>query len=517
MSKDRARLLEQNRIDSINAWGRGLVEAAKNTPISIAEAGIGTGSGGAYNPEPPPPPPGPDGFTSRWIIGTPGETISLPYQSDGVYTGTIYWGDGTTSVNSYANRQHEFATPGNYTIIIEGQIIGFSFNNPGVNPVMAPKLLDITKWSGINFGNSGAYFSGCTELTITATDTPDFSGTTSLQSMFEGCTSLTDIPGITSWPMYSVTDMSGMFMGATSFNQELSGLYVNAVTDMTDMFNGAIAFNGILYWDVSSLSEARRMFYGATSFEGYGLEGWTTSLLVDASYMFTGCSSFNGQIGQWVTSNVTNMGYMLSGATGFMQEQLYWDTSNVEDMSGMFQDAYLTNIDLTPGNLNEYWDTSNVTTMANMFYNGLSRGRAALVGLENWNVSSVTDMSYMFAGCSTFRANLGNWFRGGRTASVRNMNSMFENCFTFNSDISGWNITSLQTAIGFMAGKTTADYDYLDNIYTDWYTFIENNGVPLSVVIDFGDIQYTGGGSAAAGRGRLESRFGWTITDGGEI
>ena len=316
--------------------------------------------------------------------------------------------------------------------------------------------------------------------------------------------------------------MSRMFMSATSFNGDLSGLQVSTVTDMTDMFNGTSTFNGTLPWPVSSLVNARRMFYQATSFEGYGLEGWSTTALVDASYMFAGCSSFNGQIGQWVTSNVTNMGYMLYATTSFAQEALYWDTSNVEDMSGMFQDSYLKAIDLTPNTLviPEYWNTSNVLTMANMFYNGLNPVKGALTGIELWDTSSVTDMSFMFAGCSNFNAPLGfnSWSKGGRTLKVTNMNSMFDNCTAFNQDISGWNISSLQTAIGFMANKTTADFSYLDDIYIGWNTFIENNGVPLSVVIDFGSIQYTGGFSLAEqSRTKLINSFSWTITDGGTL
>ena len=480
-------------------------------------ANAGVAGSGLVIPQAPPPPPVPDGFTGVWRTTSPDETITLPYEVGGTYSGTIYWGDGTTSENTYATREHIYTTPGDYTILIEGTIIGWVLALTG----MAQKLVSISKWGGINFGNTGGYFSGCTELTITATDTPNFTGTTNLTSMFEDCTSLTDIPNIAAWPTQNVTDMSRMFMSATSFNGDLAGLQVDSVTDMTDMFNDASAFNGTLNWSVSSLVNARRMFYQATSFEGYGLEGWSTAALEDASYMFAGATSFNGQIGQWVTSSVTTMGYMLSGVTSFVQEALYWDTSNVEDMSGMFQNSYLTNIDLTPNNIviPEYWNTANVTTMANMFYNGLNPAKGALTGIELWDVSSVTDMSFMFAGCSNFNAPLGfnGWSKGGQTLNVINMNSMFDNCFAFDQNIGTWNISSLQTATNFMANKTTADFSYLDNIYTAWNTFIENNGVPLSVVIDFGSIQYTGGSVAEQSRNKLLNSFSWTITDGGTL
>jgi surface protein len=521
MSKDRARLLEQNRIDSLNIWAdaqrRALHEAVRNTPISIAEAGIGTGSGGAYDPEPPPPPPLPDGFISTWRTTSPGETITLPYKNDGTYSGTIYWGDDTTSENTYATREHTYATPGDYTIIIEGVITGWVLARTG----MAQKLITISKWNNINFGGDYTeYFSGCTELTITATDAPDFTGIFDLTSMFEGCTSLTDIPYISSWATYSVTNMSSMFKNAENFNGDLSGFQVNSVTDMTDMFYGASSFNGDLSgWSVTQLVNARRMFLGASSFEGYGLEGWNTSALQDASYMFAGCSSFNGQIGNWVTSSVTSMGYMLSGATGFVQEALYWDTTNVEDMSGMFQDSLLVRIDLTPNTvvIPEYWNTGNVLTMANMFANGLNKGKGALTGVDEWDVSNVTDMSRMFEGCSKFNEPLGQWFKDSRTSNVTNMNSMFEDCFDFDSDISGWDITGLETAINFMAGKSTADYSYLDDVYITWSNFVRNNNGPSNVTIDFGTIQYSSQASSARQSLTSAGRANWTITDGGEI
>jgi surface protein len=478
------------------------------------KATFGNAGSSSTTPQVPPPPPGPDGFTSVWRTTSPDETITLPYEVGGTYSGTIYWGDGTTSENVYG-AEHTYITPGDYTIIIEGTLVGFSFGGS----VDAIKIVDISKWGGINFGNSGEYFSGCTELTITATDAPDFTGTSSLQSMFEGCTSLTDIPNIAGWQTGGVTDMSRMFMGAKSFNGDLAGLQVNSVTDMTDMFNDASSFNSTLNWSVGSLVNARRMFLGASSFEGLGLEGWNTSALQDASYMFAQATIFNGQINYWVTSSVTNMGYMFVGATSFAQEALYWDTVNVEDMSGMFQDASLGVIDLTPGPLLEYWNTGNVTTMANMFYNGLNPVKGVLTGVDQWDVSNVTDMSFMFAGCSSFNEPLGQWFKGARTANVTNMNSMFDNCFTFDQDISGWNISSLQTATNFMYGKSTADYSYLDDVYIGWADFFTANGVPTFVTIDFGTIQYSATGRG--GRNKLTStnpgNANWTITDGGEI
>ena len=70
-------------------------------------------------------------FISTWLV-TAGETISLPYEFAGTYSGTIDWGDGTSIVaNSYANRTHTYATAGTKTIVIDGVTTGFRFNNGG--------------------------------------------------------------------------------------------------------------------------------------------------------------------------------------------------------------------------------------------------------------------------------------------------------------------------------------------------------------------------------------------------
>ncbi|TEY00746.1 BspA family leucine-rich repeat surface protein [Campylobacter sp. US33a] len=45
-----------------------------------------------------------------------------------------------------------------------------------------------------------------------------------------------DFSGIESWDTSNVKDMSAMFDGATSFNQDISGWDVSNVEDMTGMF-----------------------------------------------------------------------------------------------------------------------------------------------------------------------------------------------------------------------------------------------------------------------------------------
>ena len=69
------------------------------------------------------------------------------------------------------------------------------------------------------------------------------------------------------WGVSRATDMSGMFYGLISFNQDLSKWDVSRVTSMHYMFNEAQSFNQDLSnWDVSRVTEMQWMFSYANSF-----------------------------------------------------------------------------------------------------------------------------------------------------------------------------------------------------------------------------------------------------------
>ena len=64
-----------------------------------------------------------------------------------------------------------------------------------------------------------------------------------------------------------VTNMSGMFNGAKSFNQPITKWDTSSVTDMSEMFSGAESFNQpIGNWDTSKVTYMYGMFNGATSY-----------------------------------------------------------------------------------------------------------------------------------------------------------------------------------------------------------------------------------------------------------
>jgi len=116
---------------------------------------------------------------------------------------------------------------------------------------------------------------------------------------------------LSTWDVSNVTNMSGMFAGASLFNGDLSKWNVSNVTDMHGMFINTFSFNGDLSaWNVSNVRNMSYMFY-ASEFNG-DISKWNVSNVRNMEWMF-GISSFNGDISKWNVSNVINMEGMFDG------------------------------------------------------------------------------------------------------------------------------------------------------------------------------------------------------------
>lgn len=172
------------------------------------------------------------------ITITGADTFTLPLYSGGVYDFTISWGDGDSGrVMAYNDPDitHSYSTAGTYNIEVNGTLQGWSFNNSGDCGLMT----DISQWGNFSFGNTAGMFYGCSNMTISATDSPTIG--TNLNSCFRDCASITEISGISSWTVSAITDMAYLFNNCSSLGSigDISGWDISAVTDMTDMFNGA--------------------------------------------------------------------------------------------------------------------------------------------------------------------------------------------------------------------------------------------------------------------------------------
>ena len=204
-------------------------------------------------------------FITTWRTASAGETITIP--GTGPYS--VIWGDGEFSDDASGSASHAYATPGTHTISITG---GLRWINLADNLANAQKLQSIEQWGGIKWAAMVGSFQGASNMVYNADDAPDLSG---------------------------VTDMTGMFRKASSFDGDLSRWDVSGVTDMSDMFTLASSFNGdVSGWDVSSVTDMTRMFLSASAFNG-DVSGWDVSGATGMNFMFLGASDFDQNLGNW--------------------------------------------------------------------------------------------------------------------------------------------------------------------------------------------------------------------------
>ena len=218
------------------------------------------------------------------------------------------------------------------------------------------------------------------------------------------------------------------------------------------------------------------------------------------SGMFSFCSSLVSipNLNNWDVSNVTSMASMFREAPNFNGNMSSWNTSNVTDMSYM-----LSNVPLFNGDISS-WDVSSVTNFKWFLYNKPIWNN----DLSGWNVSGATNMERMFQSCPSFNSNISNW----NVSGVTNMYIMFAFCTSFDQDLSSWQISQVTNLQEFMTNckLSTANYDAL---LIGWDA---QGAMSYSGTVDFGNSQYTLGGTAEVARTSLIAKWGG-ITDGGGV
>ncbi len=243
-------------------------------------------------------------------------TFTLPLEATGTYNFRCYWGDGTSSAITAYNQAeitHTYPSAGTYNIEIYGTCYGWKFVTAGEKT----KITEIKQWGTLRLGNANSYFSGCSNLTITATDILDLTGTTTFQGMFTGCSKLTSIPSLTSWNTANITTMNSMFDQCALFNQSLVGLNTANVTNMAQLLRGCTVFNGsVTNLNTSKVTTLVSTFNGCTAFN-QPLTGWDCTKVTTYQSMLTGCTNFNQDLSEVIKLDaVPNGGHLELYATG---------------------------------------------------------------------------------------------------------------------------------------------------------------------------------------------------------
>ena len=431
----------------------------------------------------------------------------------------VDWGDGSTNnVSAAGPFPHTYTTSGRYTITVSGSLTGFGQDPLNVDlPLSGAQYLRAVRSFGeLGITSLSFAFWGSTNLvdvpaTLPATVTDMsgmFSGASSFNGdvsgwdtglvknmsyMFEGATAFNQ--SLNNWDTGLVKNMSYMFNEASSFNQSLNNWDTGLVTTMGGMFGGAEAFNGdVSGWDTGLVTDMSAMF-ARTAFNG-DVSGWDTGSVTNMTYMFFLAAAFNGDVSGWDTGSVTDMSYMFGGATAFNGDVSGWDTRLVFTMRAMFNGATAFNGDVSD------WDTGSVTTMTLMF-----GGAEAFNGdVSDWDTGSVTTMSLMFYGATAFNGDVSDW----DTGSVTTMSGMFANATAFNQSLSAWDISMVGNMENMLdnSGLSVANYDATLNGWADIQQAKQTN-----VTLGAAGLYFSNNGSSA--HSDLECGSGWQIIDAG--
>jgi gliding motility-associated-like protein len=268
------------------------------------------------------------------------------------------------------------------------------------------RITQVEQWGTTQWTSMQRAFRGCTNLQVTATDTPNLSGVTNVSEMFSECTGLNSPSNIGTWNTSTVTDMSFMFYLASAFNQNIGTWNTSAVTNMSTMFSETNAFNqNIGAWNTASVTNMNGMFDMASAFN-QNIGGWNTGAVTNMNVMFRDAVVFNQNIGAWNTGAVTDMRTMFSGATVFNQNLGAWTLNSAVDLRFMFDNSGVdcSNYSSTLIGWNANPTTPNGRTLvatARQYGTNAVVARTNLISTKGWSITGDTPSGVVCSSVTT--------------------------------------------------------------------------------------------------------------------
>ena len=286
--------------------------------------------------------------TLTLVYNLQGSNFTLVLPILGGTISNINWGDSTTTTGTgdyNTDKTHTFTNAGTYLVSILGTgITNLSYSSPGATGANYLRACN-------NFGEIGL---------------------TNLANAFANCGSLVTVPS--SLPINStVTDMSYMFSGATSFDQNLGNWNVSNVYSFYDVFNNA------------ALSITN---YNST------LNGWAN--LNVQSNQEIGCRGLvyspNGLTGRNTLSNT--YGWVFKGDAFVSKNLIFVNdnftlTVNAEPLNYGPVTYTLSSIDLSPSSSDIFYDASGPQQLVYSDLSFTSDGPNKLVNLNQNNGGQV--------------------------------------------------------------------------------------------------------------------------------
>tara|TARA_B100000085_G_scaffold285631_1_gene322611 strand:+ start:12225 stop:14870 length:2646 start_codon:yes stop_codon:yes gene_type:complete len=284
---------------------------------------------------------------------------------------------------------------------------------------------------------------------------------TTLEGMFHG--SVCNPGGLAGWNTSNVTTIKNMF-NSSSFNKPLRWFQTaQNLLDMSGLLAGKSAFNHrtITSWDTSTVTNMSSLLEGNTTFT-QDISFWDTSAVTDMSSMFNGCTAFNHSIRAWDVSKVKTMRNMFKNSIYNPAHSLdlnFWfnnrnssggnnpATFAIEDMSGMFENSAYNKILL-------YWTKHKATVKyaVRMFANNSSQVRTNVHNLFI-GATLVEDVSAIFENSFDISGSQGpisRWtiFQSGST-EVKAAQINVHKGNTYRGNIGGYDYTAQEQTHNF--------------------------------------------------------------------
>ena len=303
-------------------------------------------------------------FITTWRTTSPGESITIPTFPGAPYSYAVDWGDGTGELDKNGSASHVYADTGLHIVKIYGTFPRIYFNNSGDKV----KLLSVDRWGDQQWSSMARAFYGCSNLTLTAPDSPDLTSVTDMSYMFAGCSAFN--ANINTWNVINVENGSHLFEGCTTFNQPLDNWNLGNVTDLSYVFSGCTSFDQPAFNSVGDLTsdavvnveyaffncivfdqsvswpfagEYTSMFEGCTSFNSSAPNLVLDSNSGNCKRMFKNASSFNQPVSLYSERNVaSSISEMFSGAVSFDQDISDWTIEGINSADGFMDGVTLS-------------------------------------------------------------------------------------------------------------------------------------------------------------------------------
>lgn len=307
---------------------------------------------------------------------------------------------------------------------IGNQVQSLDFSNSASFTIAAPLPVRITSLANL--------FKGSTGVTYPGLETWDISRVVDLSGAFQDCAKFNQ--DISNWNTSKVETMANTFNGANAFNQPIGKWIVDRVITMAGMFKDCYVFNQDLNgWVTYSVVNMSSMFQNAMKFKG-NVSTWNVSSVSNFSNMFSMAKEFNSNLANWDVSSATNMYFMFARCEAFNSNLANWDVSNVVTFEGMFLQSPLFNKDISA------WNLSSATTTTGMFSGATAFGSTGGFTLTSWDMSNVTDAGAMFYN-TLFNLQVDGWSFGENA----DLEGILGSCSKFNQDISSWDMRNVRS------------------------------------------------------------------------